>query len=83
MLKAIFSQVNREATKRDARHLLHALRHRNAPALRRYHSVDPFADLSEPRLADAKYIVAREHGYSSGRNLETHSRLTDDSTTCS
>ncbi len=64
---------------REARDLLRALRQRNAAAFRRYHSIDPLAGLSEPGLADAKYVIAREHGYSSWRKLETHIRLPNNS----
>lgn len=58
--------------KKEARALLHGILRRETPALRRYHSADPLAGLSRPRLDDAQYVIAREHGYSSWQKLEKH-----------
>lgn len=71
-MRRVPSQANLEAMKREARDLLHALRQQDAAALRRYHSIDALASLSQPSLADAKYIIAHEYGYSSWQNLRTH-----------
>jgi hypothetical protein len=76
-MRRVPSQVNLEAMKREARDLLHALRQRDAAALRRYHSIDPLAGLSQPSLADAKYIVAHEHGYSSWQKLYSSAKGCD------
>ena len=81
-MRRVPSQVNLEAMKREARDLLHALRKRDA-ALRRYHSIDPLAGLSQPSLADAKYIIAHEYGYSSWQKLQAHLVVTHNSITFS
>jgi hypothetical protein len=62
--------------KKEARTLLHDLLRRDTAALRRYYSTDPLAGLSRPRLDDAQYVIAREHGYSSWRKLEVHAGQT-------
>lgn len=62
--------------KKEARTLLHGLLRRDTSALRRYFSIDPLAGLSKPRLDDAQYVIAREHGYSSWRKLEVHATHT-------
>jgi len=59
-----------ENMKKDARTLLHGVLRQDSAALRRYHSTDPLAGLSKPRLDDAQYVIAREHGYSSWQKLE-------------
>jgi hypothetical protein len=64
--------------KREARTLLHGLLRHDSAALRRYYSTDPLAGLSRPRLEDAQYVIAREHGYSSWRKLEVHVTQTSD-----
>ncbi len=79
-MRRVPSQVNLEAMKREARNLLHALRQRDPAALRRYHSIDPLAGLSQPSLADVKYIIAHnlikggaEHcELASGRDEQKH-----------
>jgi len=62
--------------KKEARTLLHGLLRQDSAALRRYNSTDPLAGLSRPRLDDAQYVIAREHGYSSWRKLEVHATQT-------
>jgi hypothetical protein len=69
-MRRVSSQANLEAMRREARDLLHALRQRDAAALRRYHSIDPLAGLSQPSLADTKYIIAHEYGYRSWQKLQ-------------
>jgi hypothetical protein len=52
--------------KKEARYLLHGLQQRDPCALRRCHAIDPFTDMSNPALDDARFIFAREHGFSLG-----------------
>ena len=61
-----------EHMKKEARHLLRGLQRRDPDALRRYRAVDPFTDMSNPALDDARFIIAREHGFSSWRKLKEH-----------
>jgi hypothetical protein len=61
-----------DGMKKEARILLHGLLRQDSAALRRYYSTDPLAGSSSPRLEDAQYVIAREHGYSSWRKLEVH-----------
>jgi len=51
--------------KKEARQLLHGLQRRDPDALKRYYVVDPFTDMSNPALDDARFIIAHEHGFSS------------------
>src|SRR6516164_2630252 len=41
-------------------------------ALRRCPAIDPLTDLSNPDLFYARFIIAREHGFSSWRKLKEH-----------
>ncbi len=70
MYHSLPSNPNLDRMKKEARNLLHDLLERKSTALRRYHLTDPLAGSSQPRLADAQYIIAREHGYSSWRKME-------------
>ena len=70
MQHALPSDPNLDHIKREARYLLHGLLTRDSSALRRVYSVDPSAGASQPSLADAQYIIAREHGFSSWRKME-------------
>jgi len=72
MFRALPSHANFEDIKREARNLFHALRGRDAAALRRYYSFDPFAGMFEPRMDDAQYVIAREYGYGSWQRLKQH-----------
>ncbi len=73
MCSALSSRPNLDDLKKQARQLLHALHRRDAVALRRYHSiVDKMAGLAQPRLDDAQYIIAREHGYGGWQKLKEH-----------
>ena len=58
--------------KKEARVLLYGLQRRDAQALRRYSAADPFNDMSNPALDDTRFIIAREHGFSSWRKLKEH-----------
>ena len=62
--------------KKEARVLLYGLQRRDPHALRRYYAVDPLNDMSSPALDDARFIIAREHGFSSWRKLKEHSDAT-------
>jgi len=62
--------------KKEARVLLYGLQRRDAHALRRCYAADPFNDMSNPALDDARFIIAREHGFSSWRKLKEHSDAT-------
>ncbi|HUN61295.1 MAG TPA: hypothetical protein VMU53_04880 [Candidatus Sulfotelmatobacter sp.] len=59
-----------EQFEKEARNFLHDLRRREATAIRRYFSFDPQAGNSQPGLADARYVVARRHGFRSWRELK-------------
>ncbi len=72
MCSAMSSRPNLDDLKKEARKLLHALHRRDAAALRRYYSIDKLAGLAQPRLDDAQYVVAREHGYGSWQKLKEH-----------
>jgi len=67
--------------KKEARDLLDALLRREAAALSRYHSFDPFAGRFEARLDEAQYIIAREYGYRSWRRLEERVKTAGNATT--
>jgi hypothetical protein len=56
--------------KREARYLLHGLLTRESSALRRFYTIDSFPSACHPSLADAQYVIAREHGFSSWRKME-------------
>jgi hypothetical protein len=61
-----------DQVKKEAINLLRGLERRDAEALRRYQAVDPVTDISKPALDDARFIIAREHGFSSWRKLKEH-----------
>jgi hypothetical protein len=70
MQHALPSNPNLEHMKREARHLLHGLLTRESSAFRRFYSIDHLAGAYRPNLADAQYVIAREHGFSSWRKME-------------
>jgi hypothetical protein len=70
MTRALSFHTNLEHVRKEARHLLHALRLHDATALRRYHSHDTLNGTSAPNLAEAQYVIAREYGYPSWRKLQ-------------
>jgi hypothetical protein len=76
MCSTISSRPKLDDLKKEARQLLHALHRRDAAGLRRYYSIDKLAGLAQPRLDDAQYVVAREHGYSSWQKLKEHLHTT-------
>jgi hypothetical protein len=72
MYRVLPSVVNLEDIKREATNLLYRLRLHDETALRRYYSFDPFAGMFEPRIDEARYVIAREYGYASWRRLMEH-----------
>lgn len=70
MCRYLPSNPNLDNIEKQARCLLHSLRTRDPAALRRYYSIDSSAGSSPPRLDDAQYILAREHGYGSWRKMK-------------
>ena len=58
--------------KEEARDLLRGLQRREPEALRRCHAIEPLTDLSNADLFYARFIIAREHGFSSWRKLKEH-----------
>ncbi len=75
MYRILPSAVNLEDIKREATSLLYRLRQRDETALRRYYSIDPFAGMFEPRIDEARYVIAREYGYPSWRRFMEHLRV--------
>lgn len=59
-----------EQLRKQAKELLRQLRSRDKSATTRLHAHKP--DVSEPILADAQYVVAREHGFESWPRLVHH-----------
>jgi len=70
MSRALPSHTSLEDIKKEARHLLHALRQRDATALRRFASLDSLASIGVPSLAEAQYVIAQEYGCASWRKLQ-------------
>ena len=73
------TQPNPDDIKKEVQNLLHALRRGDAAARSRYCSIVSLADLSDPRIEDAQYIIAREHGYSSWPKLKEQLHTTSSS----
>ena len=76
------TEPNLNDIKKEVKNLLHALRRGDAAARSRYCSIDTLADLSDPRIPrieDAQYIIAREHGYSSWPKLKEQVHTTSSS----
>jgi hypothetical protein len=72
MFRSLPSGINFEDIRKEARLLFHRLRGRDAAALERYYSFDPFAGMFEPRIYEAQYIIAREYGFGSWQKLKAH-----------
>jgi hypothetical protein len=70
MSRALPTRANLENIEKQARDLLHALRKRDAAALRRFDSLDPSTVVGVPSLAEAQYVIAREYGCASWRKLQ-------------
>ena len=71
-LKPMKHNLTLDDVKKEARDLLRGLQRRDPEALRRCHAIDPLTDLSSPDLFYARFIIAREHGFSSWRKLKEH-----------
>jgi hypothetical protein len=71
-LKPMKHDLTLDHVKKEARDLLRGLQRQDPEALRRYHAVDPFTDISKPALDDARFIIAHEHGFSSWQKLKEH-----------
>ena len=71
-LKPMKHDLTLDHVKKEARDLLRGLQRRDPEALRRCHAIDPLTDLSNPDLFYARFIIAREHGFSSWRKLKEH-----------
>ena len=61
-----------DQVKKEAKDLLRGLQRRDPEALRRCHAIEPLTDLSNANLFYARFIIAREHGFSSWRKLKEH-----------
>ena len=61
-----------DQVKQEAGDLLRGFQRRDSEALRRCHAIDTLTDLSNPALDYARFIIAREHGFSSWRKLKEH-----------
>src|SRR4051812_29944412 len=59
-----------ERLRKKAKELLHELRGNEPSAIARLSTFKP--DVSEPVLADAQYVIAREHGFESWPKLVHH-----------
>ena len=71
-VKPMKHDLTLDHVKKEARDLLRGLQRRDPEALRRCHAIDPLTDLSNPDLFYARFIIAREHGFSSWRKLKEH-----------
>jgi hypothetical protein len=63
------TQVSKSSTT-SVKSLLRDFRQGTAPALTRYSLFDSLPNTSNPRLADAQLIIAREYGYASWLKLK-------------
>ena len=71
-LKPMKHDLTLDLVKKEARDLLRGLQRRDPEALRRWHAIEPLTDLSKADLFYARFIIAREHGFSSWRKLKEH-----------
>ena len=71
-LKPMKHHLTLDQVKKEARDLLRGLQRRDPEALRRCPAIDPLTDLSNPDLFYARFIIAREHGFSSWQKLKEH-----------
>ena len=70
MSRTLTSQRNLDDFRQQARNLLHDLREGQPEAVKLFYLLDSEAGKFQARLADAQYIIAREHGYKSWRDLK-------------
>ena len=71
-VKPMKHDLTLDHVKKEARDLLRGLERRDPEALRRCQAIDPFTDLSNTDLFYARFIIARERGFSSWRKLKEH-----------
>jgi hypothetical protein len=71
-LRPMKHHLTLDQVKKEARDLLRGLQRRDPEALRRCLAIDPLTDLSNPDLFYARFIIAREHGFSSWQKLKEH-----------
>lgn len=70
MTRILSSRATLPHFEKEARDFLHQLRRLDPAAIRCYFSVDPLAGHFQPGLADAQYIIARQHGCRSWQELK-------------
>ena len=78
-LKLMKHHLTLDHVKKEARDLLRGLQRRDPKALRRCHAIEPLTDLSNADLFYARFIIARERGFSSWRKLKEHIENAKDS----
>ena len=71
-LKPMKNDLTLDHVKEEARALLRGLQRRDPEALRRCKAIDPLADTANPALDYARFIIARERGFTSWRKLKEH-----------
>ena len=71
-LKPMKHNLTLDQVKKEARDLLRGLQRRDTKALGRCHAIEPLTDLSNANLIYARFIIARERGFSSWRKLKEH-----------
>ena len=69
-LKPMKHDLTLDHAKKEARNLLRGLQRRDPEAFTRCHAIDPFAGMANPALDYARFIIARERGFSSWRKLK-------------
>ena len=70
MCRTLPEQPSIVEIEKEARTLLIKVSRRHAVAVARWHSIDSEAYTFQPRLADVRYIIAREYGFSSWQKLK-------------
>ncbi len=72
MSRELPAQPNLEHLKKQAKELLRDFQRGDGVALERFRSLASTSTLTDPKLAEAQHIVAREYGFSSWPNLKEH-----------
>jgi hypothetical protein len=70
MYRSLPVESKLEEVEKEARKLLHEVRRGNPVAVARWHSLDSEARTLQARTADMQYLIAREYGFKSWRNLK-------------
>jgi len=71
-LKPMKHNLTLDQVKKEARGLLRGLQRRDPEAVRRCHAIDPLTDMAKPAIDYARFVIARERGFSSWRKLNEH-----------